>query len=249
MRQTRITMGMPAIVEIVAPHAHEAVYDAVFAYFDAIDAQFSTYKHDSEVARINRGELALEECSEEMREVFALAKETAEKTAGFFAIYTPDGALDPSGLVKGWAIQKAAEFLRAEGYTDFYIEIAGDIQADGQNAEGEEWTIGIRNPFNRDEIVKAVHAGGKGIATSGTYARGAHIYDPHRKQAVEDSLVSLTVIGPDVYEADRMATAAFAMGPDGLLFLEELPGFEAYGISSDGTAALTSGFLAHTVRA
>jgi len=72
--------------------------------------------------------------------------------------------------------------------------------------------------------------------------RGGHIYNPTNTDQPISGIVSLTVIGPDVYEADRFATAAFAMGPAGLLFMENLPGFEAYMIDPNGMAAYTSGF-------
>ena len=54
--------------------------------------------------------------------------------------------------------------------------------------------------------------------------------------------VSVTVLGPNVYEADRFATAAFAMGSEGIHFIEGLSGFEGYLIDKSGIAALTSGF-------
>ncbi len=125
---------------------------------------------------------------------------------------------------------------------DFFVDAGGDIQTGGKNPDGEEWTIGIRNPFNEREIIKAVTPKGRGIATSGTYVRGQHIYDPRRPGRPIEDIVSLTVIGPDVLEADRFSTAAFAMGKDGIHFVEELPGFEGYVVDARGIATQTSGF-------
>jgi FAD:protein FMN transferase len=105
--------------------------------------------------------------------------------------------------------------------------------------------VGIRNPFAPAEVVKVVYPRGQGIATSGSYIRGAHIYNPHAPTEDIRDIVSLTVIGPDVLEADRFATAAFAMGNKGILFIEKLPGFEAYAIDAKGIATLTSGFEAY----
>ena len=114
-----------------------------------------------------------------MREVLALAEQTKRETGGYFDIRRPDGTLDPSGIVKGWAIRNAAAIIAASGVRDFFIEAGGDIQSSGTNASGKPWSVGIRNPFNADEIIKVVYPRGRGVATSGTYVRGQHIYDPH----------------------------------------------------------------------
>ena len=122
----------------------------------------------------------------------------------------------------------------------------------GHNAAGEPWSIGIKNPFKQTEIVKTLRVSGVGVATSGTYIRGDHIYNP--KAAREsgggnpiDEIVSLTVIGPNIYEADRFATAAFAMGADGIHFIEGLSGYEGYIINKDKIATMTTGFEKYTV--
>ena len=241
MKQTKLTMGMPATVEVCGANSAEPL-EKVFEYFDSVDRRFSTYKSDSEISRINRGEVAEADYSDEMKEVFSLAEETKQLTDGYFDIRTPDGRIDPSGLVKGWAINTAAKLLRSLGYDNFYVEIGGDIQTSGNNAEGGQWSIGIRNPFDREQIVKVVYPRGKGIVTSGTAVRGAHIYDPHSKKAVETNVASLTVIGPNVYEADRFATAAFAMGERGVSFIGSLEGFDGYQIDTNGIATMTDGF-------
>lgn len=245
MREARSIMGMPVQLEIVDESATSDAYEAVFDYLRAVDERFSTYKDTSEISRINRGELTEQEYSKEMKEVFALAEKTREETDGYFNIRRPDGSIDPSGLVKGWAIQKAAELLRAKGYKNFYLEVAGDIQTEGKNAEGKEWSIGIRNPFARDEIVKVVYPRGNGVATSGTYIRGAHLYNP-KSQITEFPFSSFTVIGPTIYDADRFATAAFVRGEEGLLWIEQLDGYEGYAIDTKGIAHMTSGFEQYT---
>ena len=250
MRQSRLIMGMPVLLEIVDSIATQADYDAVFEYFTAVDERFSTYKETSEISKINRGEIQESSYSKDMKEVFALGAQTEKETNGYFSIHTPTGTLDPSGLVKGWSIQKAAELLRARGMADFYIDIGGDIQTNGKNAEGKEWSIGIRNPLNvrdREEVVKVIYPHGNGVATSGSYLRGSHIYNPHVPETAPHEYLSLTVIGPNVFEADRFATPAFAMGKEGMYFLENLPGFEAYAIDAKGIAVYTSGFEAYTL--
>ena len=174
--------------------------------------------------------------------MLALAACTKCETNGYFEIRRPDGILDPSGIVKGWAIRNAARLIHSCGARNFFIDAGGDIQAVGKNPEGEDWTIGIRNPFNECEIIKAIAPKGRGVATSGSYVRGRHIYDPHRPGRPIEGIVSVTVIGSDVLEADRFATAAFAMGSAGIGFLEELPAVEGYVVDPHGMATQTSGF-------
>jgi thiamine biosynthesis lipoprotein len=245
-QETRLLMGMPITVAIAAPAATQADLDTVFAAFVAVDDTFSTYKPESEMSRINRGELAVERASAAMRTVLALAAQTKRETYGYFDIER-DGLRDPSGIVKGWAVYNAAAILKARGWRDFYIDAGGDIQVCGAN-HGKLWRVGVRNPFNRDECVKVLCLGECGVATSGTVIRGQHIYNPHHPGAPIEDVVSLTVVGPNVYEADRFATAAFAMGASGLRFIEDLPGFEGYQIAADARATYTSGFERYVLR-
>lgn len=242
MLQTRILMGMPITVEVADRSASPESIERAYAYFGEIDRRFSTYKPTSEISRINAGTQPISGASPDMRTVLALAEQTKRQTHGYFDVRRPDGTIDPSGLVKGWAIYNAAKLLEREGLRHFYVEAGGDLQTKGRNAEGQDWSVGIRNPFDTDEIVKVVSLKDQGMATSGTYVRGQHIYDPHDPRKTFDDILSLTVIGPNVYEADRFATAAFAMGPRGIEFIERMPGCEAYMIDRTGTATMTSGF-------
>lgn len=241
MKQIRLMMGMPITVEIVDASVTAEAFGLVFDYFQYVDTKFSTYKAISEISQINRGELAFEDASSDMRLIFALAEETRQATYGYFDIRHGD-SIDPSGIVKGWAIDNAAELLFEQGYRNFYVDAGGDAQIMGKNAQGTNWRLGIRNPFNPQQIVKTLSLTECGIATSGTYLRGDHIYNPLDAHDLLDEIVSLTVVGPDVYEADRFATAAFAMGRDGIGFIEQLADFEGYMIDKHGQATLTSGF-------
>jgi len=234
-------MGMPITIDIVDADSAPLI-DDVFAYFATVDAQFSVFKPDSEISALNQGRLGLPDVSAPMQEILAIAARTMKETRGYFDIRRPDGSLDPSGVVKGWAIRNAADLIRAAGVKNFYVDAGGDIQAGGVNATGEPWTVGVRNPFNHREIVKAIRPQGRGVATSGSYVRGQHIYDPYRPGQRLEDIVSLTVIGDDVLEADRFATAAFAMGRAGIHFIEERPDLEGYAIDAAGVATKTSGF-------
>ena len=233
-------MGMPITVEVVDAAVTNDILDRVFAYFEYVDATFSVYKADSEISRINTGALAVEQACADMRAIFALAEQTKRQTGGYFDI-AHDGIYDPSGVVKGWAIARAGEIVRQQGFEHFYIDAGGDIQAAGKNSQGREWRVGIRNPFNLHEIVKVLSISDCAVATSGTSISGQHIYNPHDDRPISD-IVSLTVIARDICDADRFATAAFAMGKAGIALIESLEGFEGYVIDSDRRATFTSGF-------
>jgi thiamine biosynthesis lipoprotein len=240
MKLLQLIMGMPITIEVIDLGVTEADIEDVFAFFRSVDATFSTYKEDSEISKINRGELRNEEYSDNMKTILALSEQTKQETQGYFDI-RHNGIIDPSGVVKGWATLQAAYLLEEAGFSNFYIDAGGDIQVSGMK-DDQPWRVGIRNPFNRNEIVKVLTITDKGVATSGTAIRGQHIYDPHHPNTPPQDIVSLTVIGPDVCEADRFATAAFAMGRRGIYFIEQLTGFEGYMIDASGRATLTNGF-------
>lgn len=246
MKQTELIMGMPITVEIVDASATKKTMKSVFDYFRSIDERFSVYKTTSEITKINQGLLRAEDASEDMKTILALCEETKQATAGYFDILARNGRLDPSGIVKGWAIFHAAELLKREGMKHYFVEAGGDIQVRGLNNQGKQWSVGIRNPFDITQVVKSVFLKDEGIATSGTYLRGQHVYNPFAKDKHIVDIVSLTVIGPNIYEADRFATAAFAMGMPGIAFIEQLPGFEGYIIDKDGIATMTGGFETYT---
>ena len=239
-------MGMPITVEIADSSANQEAFAKVFSYFERVEEQFSVFKNNSEITLINKGLIKPEYYSEEMKTIFKLAEETKKETNGYFDIVANNGAFNPSGLVKGWAIYNAAKILLDMGFKNFYINAGGDIQAYGKNSEGGCWSIGIRDPFDLSKIVKVIYLKDQGVATSGTYIRGQHIYNPHRRNNSITDLVSFTVIGSNVCEADRFATAVFAMGREGIKFLENLPGFEGYMIDINGIATMTSGFKKYT---
>jgi len=239
-------MGMPVTVEVVDAAATASTLDLVYDYFQYIDNKFSTYKVDSEISQINQGLLTVKRSSTDMQTVFDLSEQTRRETDGYFNI-EHNGYYDPSGLVKGWAIYNTAEILRQQGFKNFYVDAGGDVQLAGNNERGEVWRIGIRNPFNINQIVKVLSLTDLGIATSGSYIRGDHIYNPLGNHEKVSDVVSLTVIGPNIYEADRFATAAFAMGREGINFISQLDGFEGYMIDELGQATYTAGFDRYTI--
>ena len=245
-KETRIMMGMAITVEIADIVFDSNVFKKTFDYFEYVDEKFSMYKDTSEISLINKNKIPKNEFSNDMKEVFYLSEETKKITNGYFDIETSEG-FNPTGLVKGWAIKKVSDILREEGVENFYINAGGDIEAVGKNSEGGNWSVGIRSPFNPEkEIVKVIYLSNKGVATSGSYIRGSHIYNPHQRNEPLDEVLSFTVIGPNAFEADRFATAAFAMGQEGINFIAGLDDFEGYMIDSKGQATMTSGFNEYT---
>lgn len=232
MKQTRLLMGMPITIDITDIKVTTEIFDEIFNYFKYVDEKYSPFKKTSEVSAINAGSKKI---SPEMKKIINLCEKTKQETEGYFDAYH-NGIFNPSGLVKGWAIKNAADIIKNLGFKKYYVEAGGDIQANGK-----KWKVGIRNPFNKTQIVKVLKVENKGVATSGNYERGLHIYDPKTGNPA-DEIASITVVGPDIYEADRFATAAFVMGKNGISFIQGLTGFEGYSIDKNGIATYTNGF-------
>jgi FAD:protein FMN transferase len=243
MKKTRDIMGMPITIE-TTDTTTDAVFEQAFLYFVYVDETFSTYKETSEITKINHHLIAKRHYSKDMKEIFTLAEKTKKETNGYFDIQRADGSYDPSGLVKGWSIYNAATILRKAGLKNFYVDAGGDVEVSGHYSAGTPWKIGIRNPFstNAHDIIKVLSLSNCAVATSGTYIRGEHIYDPIHTHKTVTEIISMTVVGPNIYEADRFATAAFAMGKAGITFIEELQGFEGYMVDTQGIATMTTGF-------
>lgn len=175
MKEERALMGMTVKIEIADLNPTAKIFDKVFSYFQEIDKRFSTYKEESEISKINRGEIVSIDYSTEMQEVFRLAEDTKRETNGYFDIKTPSGKIDPSGIVKGWAIYNASKILESLGFQNFYVDAGGDIQTKGKNTEGKPWQIGIKNPFNASEIIKVLSLGRSGCDFRHVYPRRAYI--------------------------------------------------------------------------
>ena len=143
-----------------------------------------------------------------VREVLARCERLREETGGYFDARA-GGRLDPSGLVKGWAVDRAAALLDAPGAQRFCIDAGGDLVA-----RGGPWRVGVRHPRRRRRLAAALSVHDAAVATSGAYERGAHMIDPHTRRPARGAL-SVTVVGPDSATADAYATAAFAMGAAG----------------------------------
>jgi FAD:protein FMN transferase len=235
-------MGMPVVVDVRDDGVDEATLDDVFDWLRWVDEAFSTFKPDSEVSRLDRGELRLEEAHPEVRRILARCDELRRETGGYFD-HRADGRLDPSGLVKGWSVDRAAAILEAAGLRSYAVNAGGDIRLRGGALPGDTWRVGIQHPLVRDRIAAVVETRELAVATSGTYERGEHIVDPHTGRPPA-GVLSVTVTGPELATADAYATAAFAMGRRGALWTAGLPGYEAMTILSGGRVLSTAGFPA-----
>ncbi|OLB76384.1 MAG: thiamine biosynthesis protein [Actinobacteria bacterium 13_2_20CM_2_71_6] len=203
----------------------ERLADDVFAWLREVDARFSTFKEDSEVNRVQRGELDALAGSPDLRAVLETCADLWRATDGYFDVYAT-GPLDPSGYVKGWSVQVASDRLRAAGAGNHCLNAGGDVRVRGRPAAGQEWRTGIRHPFDAHEVCWVITGTDLAIATSGTYERGYHVIDPYRGRPARE-LRSVTVVGPDLGLADAYATAALAMGLPGLDWLARLDGYES----------------------
>ena len=236
MRRTEEVMGMPITIDV---RDGDGGIDEAFAELRRIDTVFSPFMPDSAVSRINDGRLRIEDADREIEDVLTACKAYETATDGFFSAWR-GATFDPSGYVKGWAIARACAILDARGHRAYFVDAGGDVRTRADRGD-EPWRIGIRHPVERGSVVRIVLGRDLAVATSGTYEKGSHIYDPHTG-APADELVSLTVVGPSIVEADVQATAAFAMGGRAIDHLEGLPGYEAYAIGPDLRATWTSGF-------
>jgi thiamine biosynthesis lipoprotein len=239
-------MGMPISIHVRgdAPRSDHvaAAVQRAFAQLRWVDAVFSTWKVDSQVSRLQRGELALADCDREVREVAQLCEQARERTEGWFDadLPTPDGGrrFDPTGLVKGWAVERAGRLLADLDGHDFMINAGGDVTLGCRRADTPDWTIGIENPADRSQLVATVPLRSGGVATSGTAARGAHILEPETGRPAT-GLGSVTVIGPSLMWADVYATAAFARGPGCESWLRTLDQHAALVVDLDGRLTTT----------
>jgi len=258
-RRVEHIMGMPIGIDVRDPAVDPAALDAAFAWLRQVDALFSTYKADSEISRLNRGELALADAHPDVRAVLTRCAEARVETDGYFdsgAAFLMQwervgdvalrlGTVDPAGLVKGWSVERAARILEAAGARAYSVNAGGDIRVRGCPAPASGWRIGIQHPTLRDKVAAVVESTDLAIATSGAYERGAHIIDPHTGRPPE-GVLSVTIVGPDLAMADAYATAAYAMGRAGPAWTARLVGrgYEALTILDDETVLSTPAFPA-----
>lgn len=234
-------MGMPIIVD-VRDDIDPAAVDAAFDWFRWVDTTFSTYKPESEISRIARGDLSPAAAHPEVRQILQRSEDLKYDTEGYFDI-DAGGSLDPSGVVKGWSVDRAASILERAGAENYAVYAGGDIRLHGRPDGEPEWRVGIQHPLIRDKMAAVVVGTNLAVATSGEYERGRHIYDPHTGTP-PSGLLSATFTGPDLATADAYATAAFAMGEQAVSWITRIYGYEAMIITADQQVFSTARFPA-----
>ena len=228
-------MGMPIMVDVRDPGDHDEEVERVFDWFRWVDATFSTYREDSEISRLERGELARADAHEAVRWVLDRCELLREETDGYFDAHA-SGRLDPSGLVKGWSVDRASALLRNAGLEHFGVSAGGDMCL-----VGPDWRVGIGHPTQRQSVAAVLQVEDVAVATSGACARGEHVLDPHTGRPPAD-VMSVTIVGPNLATADAYATAGFAMGARGPAWTARLPDYESMTIMADESVLTTGGF-------
>lgn len=203
------------------------------------DAVFSTWDPASPVSRLRRGEASLGELPAEVAEVLAECRAARLASRGWFDPWAMPGGVDPTGLVKGWAVEQALTVMRSEGIGAALVNGGGDVAAYGAPAPGERWRAGIRHPWRADALAAVVEVAGA-VATSGCYERRAHLIDPVTGRPASRA-ASATVTGPRLALADALATAVAVGGDEALAAVAALDGYEGYLIRPDGSEADTGG--------
>jgi thiamine biosynthesis lipoprotein len=230
-------MGLPVSVLARGPGAQGVLAAGavarVMAELRAVDRRFSLYLADSELSRLNRGELDLPGCHPEVREVARLCAEATSLTGGWFEPRTPTGIWDPSGLVKGWAVERAAQHLAAVPGLDWCLNAGGDVAV--LTPSGEPFGVGVQDPRDPQAVLTVLATTTGAVATSGTAARGAHLYDPLTGRPASAPFLSVTVAGPSLRIADVLATAAFVAGGAWRDVVDRAPGYRGYVVLDDGS--------------
>lgn len=217
----------------------EAVAD-VARWLHRVDRVFSTYRPDSDISRMQRGELTADDADPNVALVLDLCAQVQTVTEYHFTAM-PHGRLDPTGLVKGWAIERASELLSGHGAVNHAVNGGGDMQLAGSAEPGRPWAVGISDPLDRTSVRAVVSGTDVAVATSGTAERGDHIVDPFGRRD-RSEFVSATVVGPSLTRADAYATAAFVMGDRAPRWIDTVDGYEAMLVRADGTTCESAGW-------
>lgn len=237
VRRVEACMGTVFTIDVRPPAVTDSVLDEVLAWLHHVDATFSTYRPDSVISRLAAGQLAPDACPDEVSDVLAACERYRVATGGYFDCRYA-GELDPSGYVKGWAIERASQLLELRGAGNHCVNGGGDVQCVGRPEPGQQWTVGIIDPRDRGTVLATVRGERLAVATSGPAERGRHIVDPHT-DGRPDTWASVTIVGDRLAEVDVWATAAAAMGERAEAWLRER-GLRGLLVRPDGTTITTS---------
>jgi len=238
-------MGTMASLRVRPGDLGSAAVDDALAEACAVlhraDELFSTWNPDSPISRLRRRQSAIEDLPAEASEVVSLCRKARWATNGWFDPWAMPGGFDPTGLVKGWAAERAALVLRRRGLAAGMVNAGGDISVFGEPEPAQPWRIGVRDPWRADALACVLQIT-SAIATSGCYERGNHLFDPFAGTAAA-TVPSATVTGPSLALADALATALAVGGERTLGALTRLRGYDAYLIRGDGSQLATGGIV------
>lgn len=203
------------------------------------DALFSTYKPDSPISQLRRGEIDEAALAEPIRCVLERCRELRDLSQGWFDPWSLPGGVDPTGYVKGWAAQQALAVLNTIAPC-VIVNAAGDLVVSAALPDGSPVRAGIVDPANRHQILVVAEVTAA-LATSGTAERGAHLFDPFTGRA-QARAASASVCGADLGTADALATALAVAGRQGLAMIEQISGYEGLVIEEEGRQLSTSRF-------
>jgi FAD:protein FMN transferase len=248
IRQLEHVMGTVITIDVYPPLAADDSWTSDLqrrlaragTSLQVADELFSTWRPDSPVSRLRRGEITPAEVPPEVADVMSACATARQLSGGWFDPWAMPGGFDPTGYVKGWAAQRALAALDGLAMSGALVNAAGDIASVGAQPSGEPFRIGIADPDEPRRLAEIVELTGC-IATSGTYERGSHLIDPRSGQPAA-RVASASVIGPDLGLADALATAIAVAGVAGLELIEPLAGYEALIIGTDGSRQWTRQF-------
>lgn len=234
----------PVMGTMASVHVHDRVdaseidraVNTVWDELDRLEALLSTFRPTSAISRINSGDLHLLDAGAEVIEVLDACTWLEHVSDGAFRARRPGGTtIDPAGFVKGWATELAAQCLDRAGLQQWYLSVGGDIQTRGVAGDGAPWRVAIADPNGADDraIRAIVEIAGEAVATSGTAARGRHLWDGRTDEQAY-GLASMTVVGPHLTWADAFATTAFVMGLGGIDWVTRFTGYRALAVTLDG---------------
>ncbi|MDQ2797827.1 MAG: FAD:protein FMN transferase [Actinomycetota bacterium] len=236
-RHVEHCMGTVFTIDVREPGVSPKAVVDVIDWLHHVDATYSTYRIDSVVRRLRDGRMTRASVDNEVQTVLERCEELERETGGAFNAW-PVGELDPSGYVKGWAIERAADLLAAAGSVNHCVNGGGDVQCHGFAAPGRPWSVGIADPARPGRLIARVEGSGAfAVATSGNAERGAHVVDPRSGQ-LADALASVTVIGTGLADVDAYATTAFAMGGEARRWLADR-GLRSVVVDLDGAVNTT----------
>lgn len=224
-RDARAFMGtvfsLAAPEVLVSRPAFFRAWDAASELLRRIEQIYSPFLPDSPVSRVRDGRLRLEDLDRqpdlsalevaEFREILAVCAYMRRETEGAFDAWSVGDPpmFDPSGVVKGWATERASALLAELGLTTHMLNGGGDVRV--RDSEQMTWFVGVTHPDQPKSVIARIAIREGGVATSGIAERGKHVWDPIARRPAE-SVAQVTVVGPNLTLADGYATAAVALG-------------------------------------